>query len=74
MATEWGRKETIFWPLHLPIWTYSAVLLTLVCTVLFGWERLIILSHLAAVGQRGLRALRGRPTLPPARKSTVSST
>ncbi len=36
MATEWGRKETIFWPPHLPIWTYGAVLLTLVCTVLFG--------------------------------------
>ncbi len=38
MATEWGRKETIFWPPHVPIWTYSAVLLTLVCTVLFGWD------------------------------------
>ncbi len=46
MATEWGRKETIFWPPHVPIWTYSAVLLTLVCTVLFGWERLISLSTL----------------------------
>ncbi len=46
MASEWGRKETIFWPPHVPIWTYGAVLLTLVCTVLFGWERLITLSTL----------------------------
>jgi hypothetical protein len=46
MASEWGRKETIFWPPHVPIWTYSAVLLTLLCTVVFGWERLISLSTL----------------------------
>ncbi len=46
MATEWGRKETIFWPPHVPVWTYGAVLLTLVCTVLFRWERLIALSTL----------------------------
>ena len=46
MATEWGRKETIIWPPHVPIWTYSAVLLTLLCTVVFGWERLIGLSIL----------------------------
>ncbi len=46
MASEWGRKETIFWPPHVPIWTYGAVLLTLVCTVLFGWEKLLTLSTL----------------------------
>ena len=46
MATEWGRKETIVWPPHLPIWSYSAVFLTLLCTVFFGWERLISLSTL----------------------------
>jgi len=46
MASEWGRKETIFWPPHVPIWTYGAVLLSFVCTVLFGWERLITMSTL----------------------------
>ncbi len=41
MASEWGRRETIIWPPHIPVWTYSAVFLALVCTVFFGWERLI---------------------------------
>ena len=46
MATQWGRKETIIWPPHIPVWTYSAVFLTLLCTVFFGWERLIGMTTL----------------------------
>ena len=39
MATEWGRKETIVWRPHLPIWTYCAIAGWLMCTFLFGLER-----------------------------------
>ena len=26
MATQWGRKETVIWPVHVPVMTYSAVM------------------------------------------------
>jgi len=37
MATQWGRKETVVWPPHSPIYTYGAVLMALVCTGAFLW-------------------------------------
>ena len=40
MATQWGRKETVVWPPHWPIYSYSAVAVALVATILFGWEML----------------------------------
>src|ERR1700691_2050015 len=33
--TEWGRKETVIWPPHSPIYTYGAVFMTVVLTGLF---------------------------------------
>jgi type IV secretory pathway TraG/TraD family ATPase VirD4 len=39
--TAWGRKETIVWPYHIPIYAYSATFLSAVLTFLFvsGWIR-----------------------------------
>ncbi len=37
MATQWGRKETVVWPPHAPVYTYGAVLMALVCTGAFVW-------------------------------------
>jgi type IV secretory pathway TraG/TraD family ATPase VirD4 len=39
MASQWGRKETIIWPPHSPIYTYGALLLALLCAGLFLWTR-----------------------------------
>ena len=39
MASEWGRKETIIWPPHAPIFTYGALILALIFTSFFTWER-----------------------------------
>jgi hypothetical protein len=39
MASQWGRKETIIWPPHSPIYTYGAILMALLCTSLFVWAR-----------------------------------
>jgi len=39
MATRWGRKETIIWPPHLPILSYTAVATALLCTCFFVWQR-----------------------------------
>src|SRR5260370_24396778 len=33
--TKWGRKESIIWPPHSPIYTYGAVFTALVLTGLF---------------------------------------
>jgi len=33
--TNWGRKETIIWPPHTPIYTFGAVFLALILTGLF---------------------------------------
>ena len=30
--TNWGRKETIIWPPHKPIYTFGAVFLALILT------------------------------------------
>ena len=35
MATQWGRKETIIWPPHAPIMSYSALATALLCTLSF---------------------------------------
>ena len=40
MGTQWGRKETIIWPPHAPILSYSAVAVALILTCLFGWFHL----------------------------------
>jgi hypothetical protein len=40
MATQWGRKETIIWPPHAPVMSYTAIATALLCTVLFVWQRL----------------------------------
>jgi hypothetical protein len=39
MGSEWGRKETIIWPPHAPIFTYGALFLALIFTTFFTWER-----------------------------------
>ena len=36
----WGRKETLVFPPHVPIYSYSALGLALLLTLLFGWEHL----------------------------------
>ena len=33
--SKWGRKETIIWPPHKPIYTFSAVFLASILTGLF---------------------------------------
>src|SRR5580658_9239198 len=33
--TKWGRKESIIWPPHSPIYTYGAVFMALVLSGLF---------------------------------------
>ncbi len=37
--THWGRKETIVWPPHTPIYTYGAVFLALIATGFFLYLR-----------------------------------
>ena len=39
MATHWGRKETIIWPRHVPVISYSAIALALLLTCGFVWQR-----------------------------------
>ena len=39
MATQWGRKETIIRPPHVPMLSYTAVAMALLCTCLFVWQR-----------------------------------
>jgi hypothetical protein len=38
-TTKWGRKETIIWPPHSPIYTYGAVFMGVVLTGLFLYCR-----------------------------------
>jgi type IV secretory pathway TraG/TraD family ATPase VirD4 len=40
MATQWGRKETIIWPPHVPIMSYTAIAVGLLCTLFFAWQQL----------------------------------
>ncbi len=40
MATQWGRKETIIWPPHVPIMSYMAIAGALLCTLFFVWQHL----------------------------------
>lgn len=37
---KWGRKETIVWPPHAPIYTFSALGLAALATVFFVWQHL----------------------------------
>lgn len=36
----WGRRETLIFPPHVPIFSYSAIGIALLITLLFGWEHL----------------------------------
>lgn len=47
-ATNWGRKESIVWPRHMPVYTYSAFFLSAFLTFVFVCTRI----HLAAPLQR----------------------
>lgn len=38
--TTWGRKETIIWPQNRPIYTYGAIIVAIVLTLLFLYGRL----------------------------------
>jgi type IV secretory pathway TraG/TraD family ATPase VirD4 len=40
MANQWGRKETIIWPPHAPLMSYTALAAAFLCTCLFVWQRL----------------------------------
>jgi type IV secretory pathway TraG/TraD family ATPase VirD4 len=40
MANQWGRKETIIWPPHAPVMSYTALAAAVLCTCLFVWQRL----------------------------------
>jgi type IV secretory pathway TraG/TraD family ATPase VirD4 len=40
MANQWGRRETIIWPPHVPILSYTALATALLCTCFFIWQRL----------------------------------
>lgn len=39
--TKWGRKETIIWPPHSPIYTYGAVFIAIILTGFFIYCRFI---------------------------------
>ena len=39
MATQWGRKETVIWPPHTPIYTYGAVFMAVVLMCACVWCR-----------------------------------
>jgi type IV secretory pathway TraG/TraD family ATPase VirD4 len=39
MPTQWGRKETVIWPPHSPIYTYGAMFVALVLTGFFLYMR-----------------------------------
>ncbi len=38
MATQWGRRETVVWQPHLPVYTYMAISTAFLCALLFLWE------------------------------------
>ena len=37
--THWGRKESVVWPPHNPIYTYGALFLALIATGIFLYAR-----------------------------------
>jgi Type IV secretion-system coupling protein DNA-binding domain len=39
MATQWGRKETVIWPPHTPIYTYGAVFMAVALMFACVWCR-----------------------------------
>jgi len=39
MATHWGRKETIIWPPHVPLMSYSALAGAFLFTCLLLWQQ-----------------------------------
>lgn len=39
MAAHWGRKETIIWPPHVPLMSYSAVVAALLFTCFLLWQQ-----------------------------------
>jgi hypothetical protein len=39
MAAHWGRKETIIWPPHVPLMSYSAIAGAILLTCLLLWQQ-----------------------------------
>ena len=39
MTSQWGRKESVIWPPHSPIYTYGALLMAFVLTACFVYLR-----------------------------------
>ena len=44
-TTQWGRKETIIWPPHSPIYSYGAIFLSIVAAGLLFTCALALRSH-----------------------------
>jgi hypothetical protein len=42
MANQWGRKETIIWPPHVPMLSYTAVATAMLLTCFFVWQRYVV--------------------------------
>ena len=42
MTTQWGRKETVIWPPHSPIYTYGAAFLAVILTSVFLYMRFAV--------------------------------
>jgi hypothetical protein len=38
MTSQWGRKESVIWPPHSPIYTYGALFLAFVLTGCFVYS------------------------------------
>src|SRR5579863_5786598 len=44
--TTWGRKESIIWPRHMPIFTYNAAFVAVVLTFAFVCARIRVATPL----------------------------
>ena len=51
MATQWGRKETIIWPPHVPMLSYTAVAMAIKLRIgTCGGQMIVSLRpHLVAI-------------------------
>ncbi len=55
--TTWGRKETIIWPQHRPIYTYGAIFIAVFLTAVFLYRSSSVHRYaVAAILYAGLRA------------------
>jgi len=39
MASTWGRKETLITPPTVPVYTFTAIGVALMCLCFFTWQR-----------------------------------